>query len=104
MEDGGRDILQAASAGLERAQEEVDAAPRLTDAFHLQCFIELGTTRQTPMGEVPINIQTINWYASDHLGLSLLQAEAFEYVIRAVDVAYLNKQAEKRDKASKRGK
>ncbi len=56
------------------------------------------------MGEVPINIQTINWYAGEHLGLGVLQAEAFEYIIRAVDVAYLNIQAEKRDKTSKRGK
>jgi adenylosuccinate synthase len=57
--------------------------------------------RQVGMGVGPIPMDKIAWEA-ERMGMDLLEQEAFEYVIRAVDVAYLNMQAEKRTKEARR--
>lgn len=103
MEDGGNDILQAAEAGSERARAEVEAAPKLTSLFHFQAFNDLSTLRQMGMALGPIPIDKIEWYALQ-LEMDLIEQVAFEYVMRAVDVAYLTKQAEKRAKSARQSK
>ena len=103
MEDGGQAILQAAEAGNERAQLEVEAAPKLNDAFYLQAFNELSTLRTIGMSAGPIPLDKITWYA-ERLDYDLVEQDAFEYVIRTVDVAWLNLQAEAASKRAKRAK
>lgn len=49
----------------------------------------------------PIPTDKIIWEA-ERLEMDILEQEAFEHIIRAVDVAYLNMQAERRDKQAKR--
>lgn len=54
------------------------------------------------MAEGQIPIRAIAWEA-ERLGLDPLEAEAFEHVIRAVDVAYMMRQAERQKQSSTRG-
>lgn len=54
--------------------------------------------RQLGMAAGPIPLDKIVWYA-ERLELDLLEQEAFEHVIRQVDVHYMNKQAEKVSKS-----
>lgn len=53
------------------------------------------------MAEGQIPIRAIAWEA-ERLELDPLEAEAFEYVIRAVDVDYMKRQASKMRKSANR--
>lgn len=53
------------------------------------------------MAEGQIPIRAIAW-ETQRLEMDPLEAEAFEYVIRAVDVSYMKRQAAKQRKAQNR--
>lgn len=97
-------MIDAANAGAFWAQEEVEAGPKITQSglFYLTCYNDLGSERHLGMAEGLIPISKIDWYASK-LEMDLLEQEAFEYIIRAVDVSSLARQAKKRAKEAKRG-
>ncbi len=103
MEDGGIAILQAAEAGSETAKLYVEQAPKLTNIFLYQAFNELATMRPVGMAVGPIPTDKITWYA-ERLDMDILEADVFEEIIRAIDIAYLTKKSEKTAKAAKRGK
>jgi len=56
--------------------------------------------RQIGMASGPIPSDKIVWFA-ERLEMDLLEQEAFEHVIRAVDAAYMKSQAAKAAKRSK---
>lgn len=61
--------------------------------LHWEAFNDLGTERNNGMGIGPIPFSKIKEYAAD-LGLTEREKEAFVWIIRKLDIHYLNKQAQ----------
>lgn len=73
------------------------------DYFYMEAFQELSTERQMGMGLGPIPNSKIKEYASD-CGFDVLLRDAFIFIIRAMDNAFLawyNKQQEEKVKKAK---
>lgn len=92
--EANQSILHAAERGKKWAAREVELAPRLTNIFYYQAYNDLRTMAQTPMGEILIPLDKIAWEA-ERLGMDLLEREAFEFIMRRVDVAMLNQKNKK---------
>lgn len=100
MEDNGA-ILHAAALGKKSAIEAAALCPQLQDQDLYDAFNDLGTSRLPCQGAIScIPIDKIAWYP-EHYNYDPLDAEAFEYIIRKVDIAYTNKVNARIQKAAK---
>lgn len=71
----------------------------LAEQNYYDAFLELSSERNnSAMSAGPIPISKIRWYAEEELDLNERETEAFKYVLRHLDIHYLNLQAKKAEK------
>lgn len=85
---------QGTGPGAVFARQAVESAPKLNFAYHWQAFNSLSTERQIGMGPGPIPDSLVERMAWRD-GLTRMERETFQYVIRALDNHYLGNIASK---------
>jgi hypothetical protein len=96
MDGDGPTYVADAQKGNEFAIEYLKKAPRLLHPLYWEAFNDLSTERNSGgMGIGPIPRSAMRQYADEELGLTRPERDAFMWIIRQLDIKYLNNQAAK---------